>query len=144
MSEIGRKIFFNNLQIRKGNKQKRIEQDLNKDLTAFRILSDNGDFDKVYDYLLKNKLTNHHINVNLFPIDMNLIGRYREVGFSNQLKYELRWHMKTFSRFADSINNFIKVKCIVDELILLNQYEDALKCLNDFRFLKKLSRNHNA
>ncbi len=131
MSEIGRKIFFNNLQIRKGNKQKRIEQDLNKDLTAFRILSDNDDFDKVYDYLLKNKLTNHHINVNLFPIDMNLIGRYREVGFSNQLKYELRWHMKTFSRFADSINNFIKVKCIVDELILLNQYEDALKCLND-------------
>lgn len=131
MNEIGRKIVFNNLQMKKGNKQKRIKQELSKNLTAFRILTDNDDFDKVYDCLLDNKSTKHYISVNLFPVDMNLIGRYREGDFCNQFKYELRWHMKTFSRFATSINDFIEAKCKVDELILLNKYEDALICLND-------------
>lgn len=134
MHEVGKKIIFGDFQIQKGNKQRRIQNDLGKNLAIFKALPDDNEFDEVYDYLYANKSTNSYITVNLFPVDMNAMAQFREVGFSSQVQYELRWQMKTFSKYADAINQFIENKTVIDELILLNQYEKALDFLDSLEF----------
>ena len=126
MNEVGRKIVFNNLQLQKGNGQRKIQKELAKNLELFKVLPNLKEFDETFNYLYKNKSTNVYITANLFPRDINLIARYREDRFSNNLEYEIRWQMKVFSIEKDKINEFIKLKKIVDEQILLNQYKERL------------------
>ena len=130
MNEVGRKIVFNNLQLQKGNGQRKIQKELAKNLELFKVLPNLKEFDETFNYLYKNKSTNVYITANLFPGDINLIARYREDRFSNNLEYEIRWQMKVFSIEKDKINEFIKLKKIVDEQILLNQYKDAFDLLS--------------
>lgn len=134
MNGVGKKILFGDLQIQRGNKQKRIQNELGRNLAIFKTLPGDDEFNEVYDYLFDNKSTNNYISVNLFPENMNLVAKYREVGFSNQVVAELRWHMKTFSRYEEVINTFQDNKMIIDELILLNQYEKALEYLNALEY----------
>ena len=134
MHEIGKRISFGNLQMLRGNQQRRIQNELEKNLAIFKALPHDKDFNEVYDYVFSNKNINRYISVNLFPKNINLIAKYREVGFSNQVKYELRWHMKTFSKYADKINTFLDNKKKIDEFILLNQYEKALEFLNMLKY----------
>ena len=134
MHEVGKKIVFGDLQIQRGNKQKRIQNDLSKNLAIFKALPDDEDFNEVYDNIFNNKNTNSYITVNLFPKSMNMMSKYREVGFSDQIKYELRWQMKTFFEYADEINTFLDNKMVIDELILLNQYEKALEFLDALEY----------
>lgn len=130
MHEIGKKIIFEDIQIRRGNRQKHIKSKLEKNLAIFKTLPDDKDFDEIYDCIFNNKNTNNYISANLFPLNMNLMAYYREVGFSNCIKYELRWQMKTFSKYANEINIILSNKMMIDELVLFNQYEKALELLN--------------
>lgn len=134
MNGVGKKIVFCDLQIQKGNKQKRIKDELGKNLAIFKALQDDDEFNEVYDYLFGNKSTNSYICANLFPENMNLISHYKDVGFSNQVKFELRWHMKTFSIYKEEINTFLDNKQMIDELILLNQYDEAMKHLEELEY----------
>lgn len=134
MHEIGKKILFGDLQIQKRNQQRRIHNELVKNLALFKAIPDDEDFEEIYNYLYDNKSTNKYITVNLFPTNMNAMAQYREVGFSSQVQYELRWHMKTFSKYVNTINQFLEQKTVIDELILLNQYEKALDFLDGLEY----------
>ncbi|MBR1692601.1 MAG: hypothetical protein IJ711_07485, partial [Lachnospiraceae bacterium] len=131
MNEVGKKIVFGDIQLRKGNKQKRVRQELYKNLAVFKALPEDDEFDEVYDYLQNNKFTNRYISVNLFPKRMDLLGRYTEVEFTDQVRIELRWHMKTFAAYKEAINAFLEQKAEIDRLILQNRYEQALEALEE-------------
>lgn len=132
MNEVGKKIIFGDLQIRRGNRQKRVKIELGKNLAIFKTLLDDNEFYDTFDYIFKNKSTRSYIDANLFPQNMNTFARYKEVEFCNMVEYELRWHLKTFSVYQEIINLILKKKMIIDELILLNKYEKALEFLNNF------------
>lgn len=134
MNNVGKKIVFGDLQIQRGNSQRKVQNELERNLTIFKTLPDDKAFDEVFDYLFRNKSTKNYINANLFPENMNYFARYREVGFSNTVEYELRWHMKTFSVYQDTINIFLEIKKVIDDLILLNEYKKALEILNDLEY----------
>lgn len=68
MNELGRKIIYGNLQLQKGNRQKKVQQELARSLDEFKRLSDDNDFNEVFDYLYSNKSTNRYITANLFLI----------------------------------------------------------------------------
>lgn len=130
MNEIGRKIVYGNLQLIKGNKQRRVQQELARNLDEFKRLSNEQDFNEVFDYLYNNKSTNSYITANLFPNDMNSFAKYREAAFSNEFEYELRWQMRVFEAQKENLNAFLVCKKNIEELILQNKYEEALKFLD--------------
>lgn len=130
MNKVGNKIIFNNLQIKRGNRQKSVRTDLVKNLTLFKTLQDDNEFNEIYNYLFNHNSTKSYINANLFPNNMNIFAHYEDVKFSNKAKYELRWHIKTISVHQETINAFFETKMVIDELILLNEYEKALEFLN--------------
>ena len=57
MHEVGRKIVYGNLQLQKGNSQKKVQQELARSLDEFKSLSDDNEFNEVFDYLYGNKST---------------------------------------------------------------------------------------
>lgn len=139
MHSIGKKIVFGYWQIKKGNSKKSMKNELEKCLRLFKSLPDNNEFDEVFNYLFENKVTTSLINANMFPANMKLFGKYKEIGFSDNLKYELRWHMKCLSAHKILINQFIEKKMQIDQLILLNQYKEALELLEALEYQIGLS-----
>lgn len=130
MNEVGRKIVYGNLQLQKGNSQKKVQKELARSLDEFKRLSDDNDFNEVFDYLYRNKSTNSYITANLFPRDMNSFAEYREGSFTNDFECELRWLMKVLGAQKENLNVILEYKKYLEELILLNRYEDALGLLD--------------
>ena len=52
MNEVGRKIVFNNLQLQKGNGQRKIQKELAKNLELFKVLPNLKEFDETFNYRL--------------------------------------------------------------------------------------------
>ena len=130
MHEVGRKIVYGNLQLQKGNSQKKVQQELARSLDEFKSLSDDNEFNEVFDYLYGNKSTNSYITANLFPSDMNSFAEYREGAFTNNFDCELRWLMKILDAQKENLNIILEYKKYLEELILLNRYEEALGLLS--------------
>lgn len=130
MSGVEKKILYGALQLQKGNNKRKVQLELAKSLDELKNLLEDEDFDKAFDYLYRNKSTNKYITVNLFPCNMNLFGKYHECSFSGNLKYELRWMMKIFGAQKENLNIILEYKKHIEELILLNKYEEALKELD--------------
>ena len=130
MNELGRKIIYGNLQLQKGNRQKKVQQELARSLDEFKRLSDDNDFNEVFDYLYSNKSTNRYITANLFPRDMNSFAEYHECAFSYNFDCELRWLMKILGEQKETLNMILDYKKHLEELILLNRYDDALELLS--------------
>lgn len=130
MNRIGQQIFLGDLQLQKGNQQKIVKKKLIKNLAILKSLPNDDEFNEVFDYINGKKSTATYININLFPSNMNDFARWTEVGFSNNLRYELRWLIRVFDTYKDAINIFLENKSIIDELILLNEYKKALEYLD--------------
>ena len=129
MNIIAQKIFNADLLLQKSNRQRKIINELDKNLKIFKSLPNDDDFNEVFDYINSKKSTATYINVNLFPDNMNSFRKWREAEFSNNLRYELRWFVSVFYTYKDTLNTFLENKLLIDELILLNEYEKALEHL---------------
>lgn len=131
MRELGKEIIFNSISMTKGKEYKNTKL-LNKQamcLKNLKTLLDDTYFDKFFEEIAGNRNTAHYVNENLFPSDCSMVGRYREAGFSQNLKYEIRWNFKVFDCCAELLNAFIELKEKYDVLILKGKYQDALQLL---------------
>lgn len=105
---------------------------MDKALKDFKSLSSDKEFEIVYDTLFANKsVREKYMTINLFPKEIHLFSKYSEPGYTDDIRLEMRWQMKLFSVFSESINDFVKKKAIFDELILEEEYHKASQCLEE-------------
>lgn len=125
MNPIANQIMFWNIQRHKNEKNKKITRHLTENLTKFKTIEDNIEFEDVYNTIFNNSSTQCYISCNLFPKKVADIGRYMEVGFSGDVVKEIRWHLKTFEKYKTTINEFLRIRETIDELIFYENYQEA-------------------
>lgn len=127
MHKIVNDIFFDYVQLTKGNRNKRINKRFNDNLLRLKEMDDNSVFCECVDRLFDNaNFRNIVFSGNLFPRTVESIGSSYECCCSKEIVYDIRWNLKLFEKYADEINTFISLKQIIDEEILNEQYEEAL------------------
>lgn len=132
MNILEKNIIFGEIQRKKGNSSKKIRYELKKNLRNLKSITQDDDFNSAFDYIFKNKsVRENHITANLFPRETNILGKYLEADFTDDIRLELRWQCKLFSKYVDEINRFILLKEKFDELILEGRYRNALSYLED-------------
>ncbi|SCW50891.1 hypothetical protein SAMN05660484_01368 [Eubacterium ruminantium] len=132
MHSIGKRIQFDDLQLRKGNNTKKTRQMLEKDLLSFKRLPSNEDFDATFDMLFANKaIRESYFTVNLFPLNVNYFAKFAEPICTRNIRFELRWQLKLFSCYSKEINMFISNKDRFDECLLEEKYNEAYEILKE-------------
>ena len=130
MHRIGSSIIFFDLQLRRGNNTKKIKVQLEKSLMDLKKISSDEMFDDEYDSLFTKKaIREFYMTGNLFPKDMSRFFIFPEPGYTNDIRVEVRWNLKLFSKYYEVINEFVQAKEDYDELIIEGKYEAAFECL---------------
>lgn len=130
MHQIERNIRFALLQIQKGNRKRLHKQSLDKEFMRFKSISDDKEFDDIYESLFDNSvIRNSYFTANLFPDEIKMISKYKECSYVNDERAEIRWHLKLFSKFASQLTDFVSKKMNYEEMILDEHYQEALLCL---------------
>ena len=82
--------------------------------------------------LMSSPAANSYISSNFFPQDLSEYGRYRNIiEYTNDLRFELRWMIYCLHFYSKELSTFVKEREKYDDFILLNQYEEALKVVED-------------
>lgn len=108
------------------------QKDLMKNLRMFKFNRDNHVFNQIFEEVNASKLGEGYINGNFFPQTISEISRWGEIEFGTQFDLELRWNMKIFYEYRETINDFVKIKRNIETLILREKYQEALDILSDF------------
>ena len=125
MNPIANQILFWNLQRSKSKNNKKVIRTLRENLIKLKTVEDNAEFDDIYNTIFNNSSTQSYISCNLFPKKIEDIGRYTEIGFSGDVVKEIRWHLKTIEKYKTTINDFLRIRETIDELIFYENYQKA-------------------
>ncbi|NFI93865.1 hypothetical protein FC961_05590 [Clostridium botulinum] len=131
MNSLINNIIFITLQMQKGNRNKKIKNDLVNSLNKFKCEEDTDIFNELFSRMVSKKMTIGYIDANLFPMTIDAIRRWGEIDFSNNFEVEVRWWISLFKTYEFQINEILSYRKQIDCLILQSKYEAALEVLDE-------------
>lgn len=127
------KIISDSIILQKGNRADRQKNNLIRGLREFKSLKKDDEFLQTFQALENNRTTERYIKGNLFPQNPDEIAKKWEIGFSGDVLAEIRWQFRILASCKEALNHILIRKKKLEILILQNQYEDAMKVLDELQ-----------
>lgn len=127
------KIISTDIILSRGNRTRKIKEQLSYELRDFKTIKSDRDFLEIFDDLSNKRSTLRYINDNLLPRYAERIGKCFEIGYCGDIDVEMRWQFCVIGKNSTDLNGILSKKREIDRYILLNQYEEAINVLESIQ-----------
>lgn len=125
-------LLVNTISYRKTTKNTRAKNVINKTLDGIKRIHE---FERLCDVLRRmkeNRATNEYIENNLFTASFKELNKKPAIRFSNNFEKEIKWCFGIFNVYKDVLNDILVLKKQIEELLLIQNFEECHIKLNEF------------
>ena len=110
-------------------RNERVRRDINNKFLKIKCLDDEDAFEKEFGDVFKSQILREYVTVNFYPQNAGELSKYATIVSARHFEYDFRWLLYCVKENIFLINKFVRGRKKIEELILFNKHEDALKHL---------------